>query len=219
MFYSKTTGGFYDPTIHGARKLSIIDPAWVCPTIQVPDPAWVTSEHPEGAAVLLVEVPDLNAVPDTVEIDNPDCKIPVDAVEITDADHMALLDAQATGKRIQPDLNGKPVALDYVKTDADMAAEKDAALKQMRTLRAEVLNALGGIAGRAQRAGDTATASACDTAAAALLDITNNKKVIAAKDGATTTVAVLACYKAAALALATASPSSINAFDALELTL
>jgi hypothetical protein len=101
----------------------------------------------------------------------------------------------------------------------DTASEKDAILKQMRSLRADVLNALAGIAGRAQRAGDTATASACDTAAATLLDITNNKKVIAAKDGATTTAAVLGCYKAAALALAAASPSSINAFDALELTL
>ena len=102
---------------------------------------------------------------------------------------------------------------------AQVAAEKEAALKKMRTLRAEVLNALGGIAGRAQRAGDTATATACDTASAALLNITADKKVIAAKDGATTTAAVLNCYKAAALTLAAASPSSINAFDALELTL
>ena len=164
MFYSKSTGGFYEPGIHGAN-------------------------------------------------------IPADSIEITDSEHAALLEAQSNGKIIQADVNGKPVALDYFKTAADLAAEKNAALKQMRTLRAEVLNALAGIAGRAQRSGDTATATACDTASAALLNITADKKVIAAKDGATTTAAVLACYKTAAVALASVSPSSINAFDALELTL
>ena len=38
--------------------------------------------------------------------------IPADAVEITDAEHAALLAAQASGKRIQPDGEGRPVALD-----------------------------------------------------------------------------------------------------------
>ena len=57
MFYSKTTGGFYDTTIHG------------------------------------------NA-------------IPADAVEITIAEHAALLVAQSAGKRIQPDASGYPVAVD-----------------------------------------------------------------------------------------------------------
>lgn len=38
--------------------------------------------------------------------------IPVDAVEITNADHAALLAAQSAGKRIEPDINGYPVAVD-----------------------------------------------------------------------------------------------------------
>lgn len=57
MFYSKSTGGFYDASIHGNN-------------------------------------------------------IPADAVEITEAEHAALLDAQAQGKRIQADVNGNPVAVD-----------------------------------------------------------------------------------------------------------
>jgi len=219
MFFSKSTTSFYTEDIHGSRKLTVIKPGWIHPLIMVPDPAWIAADHPEGTSIPMVEIPDPNVEPEMVEVDNPDCKIPTDAVEITDVEHAALLDAQSTGKRIQADVNGKPVALDYVKTAADLANEKADALKQMRTLRAEVLNALGGIAGRAQRSGDTATATACDAASAALLNITADKKVVAAKDGPSTTLAVLACYKAAAMALATVSPSSINAFDALELTL
>ena len=38
--------------------------------------------------------------------------IPPDAVEITPAQHAALLAAQAAGKRIVPDANGYPVAQD-----------------------------------------------------------------------------------------------------------
>lgn len=57
MFYSKTTGGFYDPLIHGQN-------------------------------------------------------IPTDAVEITREQHAALMTAQATGKRIESDTNGNPVAVD-----------------------------------------------------------------------------------------------------------
>lgn len=38
--------------------------------------------------------------------------IPADSVEITDDEHRALLAAQAQGKVIQPDENGRPVAID-----------------------------------------------------------------------------------------------------------
>lgn len=57
IFYSKSTGGFYDDAIHGNN-------------------------------------------------------IPADAVEITDADHVALLEAQSIGKHIEADALGKPVAVD-----------------------------------------------------------------------------------------------------------
>ncbi len=38
--------------------------------------------------------------------------IPADAVEITSADHAALLAAQSAGKLIEPDANGYPIAVD-----------------------------------------------------------------------------------------------------------
>lgn len=56
--------------------------------------------------------------------------IPVDAVEITAAYHAELLAAQSAGKRIVPDVNGYPVAVDPPPpTDAELAtairAERD----------------------------------------------------------------------------------------------
>ena len=38
--------------------------------------------------------------------------IPVDCVKITEEEHTALMNAQAKGKIIQPDKNGKPIAVD-----------------------------------------------------------------------------------------------------------
>lgn len=88
IFYSATTGGFYSDDIHGPR------------TIEVPDPKWKAPKSDPSATAPLVSVP------------NPDCMIPADAVEITEAEHQALLDAQASGKVIGADSAGNPVASD-----------------------------------------------------------------------------------------------------------
>lgn len=111
MFYSKTTGGFYDEAIHGARLQSIIDPAWQHPTIEIADPKWDFEAHPEETP-LMIEVLDPAAIPPTIEVANPYCKIPVDAVEITVEEHATLLAAQSAGKIIQADNIGRPVAVD-----------------------------------------------------------------------------------------------------------
>lgn len=50
-------------------------------------------------------------------------------------------------------------------------AEVDDKLARVRAMREAILNRLSGIAGRATRSGDTALASACDTASLALLDL------------------------------------------------
>jgi hypothetical protein len=42
---------------------------------------------------------------------NPDCKIPLDAVEISESDWLSLLDAQSLGQNIQTDADGNPVAV------------------------------------------------------------------------------------------------------------
>ena len=61
--------------------------------------------------------------------------IPADAVEITDAEHAALLDAQSAGKIIKAGAEGKPVASDPpAPTDDQLAAS--ARLKRDRLLAA-----------------------------------------------------------------------------------
>ena len=62
--------------------------------------------------------------------------IPADAVEITEAEHRALLDAQTAGNRIQPDARGRPVALPPPpKTPEQIAAdEADAARRELAEL-------------------------------------------------------------------------------------
>ena len=83
MFYSKSTGGFYDESIHGVRFIEHVD---------------IDTESGET----------LNRWPES----NPDCQIPIDAVEITAAEHLALLVGQSNGKQIAPDVNGYPVLTD-----------------------------------------------------------------------------------------------------------
>lgn len=132
MFYSQTTNGFYDESLHGSRKLSIADPAWVRPQIEVPDPAFDPTAHTDGTPVPLILIDDPDAIQATIVVDNPACKIPGDAVEITDAEHAALLAAQTAGKVIQGDATGRPVAVDPPAPTADQMWDK---IKTERDLR------------------------------------------------------------------------------------
>lgn len=103
IFYSNSTGGFYDTEFHGSRMLPILDPTWVRPTIRVPQGDGGTD---------MVDVPDESAVHPIIEVPNPNCKIPADAVEITAAERADLLEALSQNKCIGVDANGKPVAVD-----------------------------------------------------------------------------------------------------------
>lgn len=134
MFYSKATGGFYSEGIHGARKLTVPQPGWEHPTAEVPDPAWDADAHPDEPHPTIT-IPDPNVTPPTVEVDNPDCKIPADAVEITAEDHALLLAGQSAGKRITADADGRPVLTDPAPLTADELASA------ARTKRAALLAA------------------------------------------------------------------------------
>jgi len=119
MFYSPSTGGFYEEGIHGSRRITIIEPAWQRPTIDVtlqPGESYTVAGqlvvNETADPMQLGSVPDMDAVPATIEIDNPDCKIPADAVQITAEHHAALIDGQSLGKRIIADANGHPVLAD-----------------------------------------------------------------------------------------------------------
>lgn len=50
--------------------------------------------------------------------------IPADAVEITEVEHANLLYAQSQGKRIDADVNGKPIAVDPIQTLDDVKAQQ-----------------------------------------------------------------------------------------------
>lgn len=89
MFYSASTGGFYDEAIHGSRSIDIIDPSWVRPKVN-------------GA-------PDMDAIPPTITIANAASKIPVDSVSLTPEQYASLLAGQSEGKVIVPDERGFPV--------------------------------------------------------------------------------------------------------------
>lgn len=119
MFFSVQTGGFYDAFIHGARRILVADPAWVRPKVDVVllpgESALVGDEEVANTGaepITLRNVPDVNATPDMVEVDNPDCLIPVDAVEITKERYAELFEGQAIGKRIASGADGLPLLLD-----------------------------------------------------------------------------------------------------------
>jgi len=119
MFTSKSTRGFYDPEFHGERLIMIPDPAWIRPkldiVIQPGESAWIDGELIEntgGEPITLRHVPDMSATPDTLQVANPACLIPEDAVEITSAYHAELLVGQSEGKVIAWGDDGHPVLVD-----------------------------------------------------------------------------------------------------------
>lgn len=95
LYYSKSTGGFYDDAIHGQRK--------------IPDPNQAAEAKALHPAVLRL-------------IDNPNCKIPADAVEISPKLHRELLDRQSKGMVIVPDNKGMPKAVQLVLTPEQIRA-------------------------------------------------------------------------------------------------
>lgn len=131
LYYAKSSGGFYDSAIHGERTLTVTDPNWVRPTrtvtLQAGESYWEAGQcyasNTTGEAAQF-SVPDLSAVPATVEEANPACTIPADAVAITVEAHQTLMAAQSQGKLIQADSSGLPVAVDPpAPTTAQLAAQ------------------------------------------------------------------------------------------------
>jgi len=69
IYYSRQTRGFYATDMHGTRTLTIVDPEWEHPTVEVPDPEWErplihipdpTWEPVEGEEAPLLDVPGRN---------------------------------------------------------------------------------------------------------------------------------------------------------------
>lgn len=108
--------------------------------------------------------------------------IPADSVEISDGEHRALLTAQEQGKIIQPDENGRPVAVDppapLPPTDEELSAqarrERDRLMREvydpaiMQTLR----DHRSAVAAGEDTAAIDARIMAWDAFATALCDLT-----------------------------------------------
>lgn len=202
MFYSKSTGGFYDESIHGHRKLTIIQPGWQHPQIEVKsyhfDP-----EAPLDAPTVFMDDPDVT--PPTIEIDNPACLIPADAVEITAEEHAALLAGQATGKLIVANAAGRPELQDPpALTHAQLVAQT---LGRTREERQPIISVLDGLQSSALTKGDSGAAQTIEAVKQGLRDITKTDL-----SACTTADEMRAEIMAAYAALVTANPSVATAF-------
>lgn len=129
MLASKSAGGFFSPSIHGSRLTTTQDPAWVRPltdvVVQPGESVWVGDEqltNTGGEPMTLRDVPDMRVIPDTLEVTNPACLIPDDAVEITSEHHAALLAGQSEGKVIAWGDDGYPVLVDPLPLTSEAAA-------------------------------------------------------------------------------------------------
>lgn len=119
--------------------------------------------------------------------------IPADAVEITDAEHAALIEGQSQGKRMVANDRGFPIAIDPPTTPFAELLER--AKAELRTMRAPMLDALTGIAGRAVRAGNDALAAEADALAELLMEITDDPALNAATTYEEMQAAGVAAYK------------------------
>lgn len=139
LYFSASKNAFYDTVIHGELTLTQVDPNWERPTKEV-ELAVGESITVDGQvysndtdAPLNVTVPDMSVEPDTIEVANPDCKIPADAVAITAEQHQALLTGQANGQLIQADDDGAPTLADPPEpTDEQKQATEAAAVRATR---------------------------------------------------------------------------------------
>lgn len=166
-------GGFYRSQIHGSRRINIADPDWVRPLTTVelqPGQPYDTGteivENTTDEVMILKNVPDWRVPPDMIEIDNPACSIPADAVEISSDEHAALLDGQASGKRIVAGGDGRPELADQPEPTAEDLATA------ARFKRDYLLTACDWVVIKAQEAGE-AVPDCWRAYRQALRDITN----------------------------------------------
>lgn len=202
MFYSAKTGGFYSAAIHGARTITIIQPGWVHPQIEVQNHQF-DPESSLGGPTIFIDDPDVT--PPMVEVVNPACLIPADAVEISAELRAALIYGESEGKRIVADENGYPVLADPpTLSHAQLVANT---LAVARAERQPIISVLDGLQSSANAKGEGSTALAIETVKQGLRDIT--KVDLSA---CTTAEEMRAAIMGAYASLVTANPSVAAAF-------
>jgi hypothetical protein len=127
--------------------------------------------------------------------------------EISFLEYNFLLSEEAKGRKIVADVDGAPIAIDKPATPREEILDR--AKNELRAMRAPMLDALTGIAGRAVRAGNDALASEADSLAEQLLDITDDPALNAATTYEAMQSAGVDAYRAIA---ATASPALASVF-------
>ncbi|QHD49153.1 hypothetical protein [Vreelandella aquamarina] len=105
-FYSAATNSFYDTRLFGEPTHTIIDPDFEWPMVEVPDP-----NHQGEDDAPLIQVRDDTIEPPMITVPNPDCRLPEDAVEITEAQHQALMQNDGS-KVLAPADDGYPSLVD-----------------------------------------------------------------------------------------------------------
>lgn len=135
-YFDPATRGFYTADVHGARQIEVVDPAWTRPTIEV---EILPGESAVIAGELVVNdsdetisrfAPDTGVQAPMIVINNPDCRIPPAAVEISDALYRELLDGEQAGQVIAVGQNGHPVLVDRpAPTEAAVEAAVTATLQ------------------------------------------------------------------------------------------
>lgn len=120
-YYSPSTNSFYDDAIFGTRQIDVIDETRQQAALEKakakddadfdnamdkadPDgPQPIKSSYQRRQQAVAAE-------PIMKRVSNPNCRLPADAVEVSDTDHAAMMTAQAEGREITVGTNGLPVA-------------------------------------------------------------------------------------------------------------
>lgn len=150
--------------------------------------------------------------PESEAVANPNCKIPLDAVEITAEAHAALLEGQAAGKVIGADAQGWPMLKDP--PAIAFALLKAQELANFRADREKMLNRLAGIGMAAQVGGDIALAAAVAAFRQGLLDLPGHTTVTAATDIEGLRLALKTRYSALLAATPTSAKLAFKGVDA-----
>lgn len=182
-FFSKSSGGFYTDDIHGSFTVSIVDPTWR-PSIK------------DGQ-------PDDSEVAPTIEIANPDCGIPSDAVEISQEQYAAMMEGQRQGGQISADAAGFPALI-----AAPLATHRElveVVFSGARALRTKLFGVVDGLQISALVNGNTADAQAIETFKTGLRNITKLDL-----SGAATDAEMRAVINGQYQALTAAAPVSVR---------
>jgi hypothetical protein len=140
LFYSPSASAFYDDAVHGARRILVEDEARLHKALhQLTERELALMPErgqDEGHAITAEEraamQSDLDVIalarsalletPPMVWVDNPNCRLPDDAMEIAPERHTQLMRDQADGRRIVPGADGMPVSVARESGPADLVA-------------------------------------------------------------------------------------------------